>query len=74
MVSSFVGFRRAPYFIGNAGLKEQMEFAMASIKKAIAIKVRLREWKCIKDCRMRTSRLRLDIMELRTSHRVLSMR
>ena len=29
MVSSFVGFRRAPYFIGNAGLKEQMEFAMA---------------------------------------------
>ena len=33
MVSSFVGFRRAPYFIGNAGLKEQMEFAMAFDKE-----------------------------------------
>lgn len=33
MVGSFVGFRRAPYFIGNAGLKEQMEFAMAFDKE-----------------------------------------
>ena len=33
MVSSFVGFRRVPYFIGNAGLKEQMEFAMAFDKE-----------------------------------------
>ena len=33
MVSSFVGFRRAPYFIGNAGLQEQMEFAIAFDKE-----------------------------------------
>lgn len=27
MISAFVGFRRVPFFIGNSGLTEQMEFA-----------------------------------------------
>ena len=29
MISSFVGFKRVPFFIGNEGLKSQMEYATA---------------------------------------------